>query len=173
MENFSTFTQACVPYFSAVAQVSGGLLGLVFVALTFNPKALGLREHPALRNLAQQTFADFLMVLVVALIMLLPNTLPRQVGLILASIAALAGIRIVRSLFALRRDATGSWKRGLILQRYGLSLLGHIGLIAAGVLLAGNGATGSAMGSLLLMSPLALLVSGTRSAWLLVVGNAE
>ena len=172
MDPFKAFAEACIPFFSSVAQVDGGLLGLVFVALTFNTKALGIAGDRGLRDLARQTFSDFLMVLLMALIMLVPNTSPRQIGVILILLAAIGSVRIVLSLAALRRNSTLSSGR-LVLQRFGLSLLGHVGIFVAGYLLWTASENFSATGSLLVTSPLALLVSGSRSAWLLVVHQAD
>ena len=62
---------------------------------------------------------------------------------------------------------------GNLLRRYGVSFLGHAGLLGASALFLGEGAASATMRSLLLLSPLALLVAGSRSAWMLVVRNAE
>jgi hypothetical protein len=100
--------QSAVPYFGAVAQVSGALLGLVFVAFTLNPKALGRRE----RNLARQTFADLLMVLVTALALLLPSTPPKQVALATLAIALAGAVQMAANLATLlARDAPGAPSR--------------------------------------------------------------
>ena len=169
MENFDAFMHSAVPYFAAVAQVGGAMLGLIFVAFTFNPKALGKRE----RNLAQQTFADLLMVLVTALALLLPSTPPKQVALATLAIALAGSVQMAWNLTLLLRSTPQARDARYLLRRYGVSLLGHAGLLAASVLFIGEGAAGATMRSLLLLSPLALLVAGSRSAWMLVVRNAE
>jgi len=169
LENFDTFMESSSAYFAAVAQVGGAMLGLVFVAFTFNPKALGTRE----RNLAQQTFADLLMVLVVALMLLLPNvSIGETAGLMIAA-AVFGLVQMARNLRRLLRSgADAAWNRTSVRRHYGLSLLGHLGVLVAGVLLLWQGGAGATMRDLLLLGPMALLVSGCRSAWLLVVSNA-
>ena len=62
--------------------------------------------------------------------------------------------------------------RGLV-RRYGVSFPGHVGLLSASVLFIGEGAASATMRTLLLLSPLALLVAGSVSAWELVVQNAR
>lgn len=169
MENFDAFMQSAVPYFGAVAQVSGAMLGLVFVAFTFNPKALGVRE----RNLARQTFADLLMVLVTALALLLPSTPPKQVALATLAIALAGALQMAWNLTTLLRTTPQARSARGLLRRYGVSLLGHLGLLGASARFIGEGAASATMRSLLLLSPLALLVAGSRSAWMLVVQNAQ
>lgn len=157
-------------YFGAVAQISGSLLGLVFVALTFNPKAFALRHDIAMRSLAQQVFADFLMVMVISLLLLVPHTVARQIGGILILLALVGTGRIVRSVIALRRGSTTS--RSLLWQ-FWLSLLGHIGILVAGLLLFAGGDNAPMAWSALVSSPVLLLTAGSRSAWLLVTQSAE
>ena len=169
MEEFHVFMQSAVPYFGAVAQVSGAMLGLIFVAFTFNPKALGKRE----RNLAQQTFADLLMVLVTALALLLPSTPPKQVALATLAIALAGAVQMTWNLATVLRATPEARNPGRLLRFYGVSFLGHLGLLAASGLFLGEGAASATMRSLLLLSPLALLVAGSRSAWMLVVQNAQ
>jgi hypothetical protein len=65
IENWSSF-------FGSIAQVSGGLVGLVFVALTFKPEMFGAAGDVGMRKLAGQVFSDFLNVLLVSLVMLIP-----------------------------------------------------------------------------------------------------
>lgn len=169
MDNFSQQLADFVPYFGAVAQISGGLLGLVFVALTFNLKTNELRDDIGMRSLAQQVFADFLMVMVISLLLLIPHTLARQIALVLVIIAMVGMLRIVRSVLALRGAATSR----PLLQRFWLSMLGHLGILAAGLLLFMGGEHASAAWSALLMSPLVLLIAGCRSAWILVTQSVE
>jgi hypothetical protein len=169
MEDFGTFMQSAGSYFGAVAQVSGALLGLVFVAFTFNPKALSRRE----RNLAQQTFADLLMVLILALVLLLPSTPPKEVALATLAIALAAAVQFAGNMARLLRKVPEARDPRTLLRRYGLSFLGHVGLLGASALFLGEGAASATMRSLLLLSPLVVLVAGSRSAWMLVVQNAE
>lgn len=158
------------PYFSSVAQVSGALLGLVFVALTFNPKTPGLRHDPMLRSLAEQVFADFLMVLVVTLWLLIPHPGLRQTGAVVLVIGVAGLVRFARSGLPLLRMQHAL--RGRLLQRFWLSLLGNIGFVVAGTLMY-LGWQPTIAWSALVSSPILLLIGGARSAWLLVMHTAE
>lgn len=155
-------------FFSAAAQVSGGLVGLVFVALTFNGKLAGAGES-GLRDLARQTFADFINVLVLSLALLVPHTQPENVCVVMTILGGFGIYRILRALLAIRRQRHAQTAARQLVQRFLLSMLGNAGLLAGGALLLQPQFNAQAFWSALFGSVLGLLVSGSRSAWLLVV----
>ncbi|MGH8189843.1 MAG: hypothetical protein ACREP2_00165 [Rhodanobacteraceae bacterium] len=170
MQDFTAQLVALQPFFSSVAQIGGALLGLIFVALTFNPKTLGMRHDPAMRGLAEQIFADFLMVMVVSLWLLVPQDDTHEIGAVVALIAVVGMVRFARNgLFPLLRDPRAAGLQTL--QRFWLSLLGHIGFLVAGILLYQR-TQPSIVWSALVSSPILLLISGARSTWLLVIRSA-
>lgn len=176
MTDYQTVLASFVNFFSTVAQVSGSLVGLIFVALTFNDKVLGSDGHPGLRALAKQIFADFLLVLLLALMMLVPHAPPQQHGFIETFLSVMGISNILRSIVAVLRNTTRRRERGMLLQRFGLSLLGNGFLLVAGVLaIRGqwDDSTFSAYWSLLVSSVVMLLLSGSRAAWLLVTHPRE
>ncbi len=169
MDAYAQMTQEWAGFFSALAQVSGGLAGLVFVALTFNARTLGEGGDPMLAALAKQTFGDFVALLLISLIMLVPHASMESAAIVFLLSSGLAVLRILRSLVRLRRQLrhpVGGWE---VTQRFVLSASGH-GLIAAVAveLLRGNPVP-DRTGSLLFGGVVMLLLSGCRSAWLLVV----
>lgn len=156
-------------FFSALAQVSGGLVGLVFVALTLNPQKLGAGGDPMLGELARVTFSDFLALLFVSLVLLVPHTTASSVGATILGIGALGVLRIARSLVRLRshlRPGTGRWH---IAQRFVLSVLGYCFLVAVGAALLAAKPDFDVVGSFLFLAVATLLLSASRSAWLLVI----
>ncbi|MEO7128722.1 MAG: hypothetical protein ABI040_07645, partial [Rhodoferax sp.] len=88
MDNFSLMTHDWSDYFSAMAQISGSLVGLACVALTFNPRLLGTGRNPILGMLARQAFADFILLLVVSLVMLTPHLLANEAGGLILGLSA-------------------------------------------------------------------------------------
>ena len=68
-------------FFAAVAGVTATLVGLLFVALALNPAVMADDGPAGLRTWAGQTFHSFLMVLVIALVILIPETGPLGLGL--------------------------------------------------------------------------------------------
>ncbi|MDB5973030.1 MAG: hypothetical protein JWQ90_5480 [Hydrocarboniphaga sp.] len=162
-------------FFSSTAQVSGGLVGLVFVALTFKPEALGVAGKAGdsgLRKLARQTFSDFINVLLVSLLMLVPYS-SNQIGIALGIVGGLGLWRAIQRIVSVARGPVPGAARGQVMQRFGLSLLGNLFLFAAG--------TGTVMRlisdlmfwSFLFSSIILLLISGTRTAWLLLMHEAD
>ncbi len=155
-------------FFGALAQVSGALVGLVFVALTFNAKQLGIGGDPMLGALARQTFADFILLLFVSMLMLTPHVPEWNAGAVLLMFVGVGLVRLLRSLSRLRAHL----RRWAILQRFVLSAVGQGVLGYAGIELVRGGA-GDHIGSLLIAAVLPLLLSGCRSAWLLVMHDRE
>lgn len=156
-------------FFSSLAQVSGGLVGLVFVALTFNPQKLGVGGDPMLGELARVIFSDFLVLLLVSLVMLVPHATFGSVGYAMLTIGGVAIARIAGSLMRLRshlRPGTGGW---WIVQRFALSVAGHLLLVAVGWTLLAAKPDLDVAGSFLFSAVAILVLSGSRSAWLLVM----
>jgi hypothetical protein len=167
--DLSPMLQEWTTLFSALAQVSGGLVGLVFVALTFNPQKLSRGGDPMLAELARVTFTDFLVLLFVSLVMLVPRPNAFSVAGTLLGIGGLATLRMARSLVRLRahmRPGTGAWQ---VVQRFTLSVLGHLLLLAVGVMLLAPKPDFDQAGSFLFSAVSVLLLSASRSAWLLVI----
>ncbi len=155
-----------------MAQVSGGLVGLVFVALTFNGKLTGAGDS-ALRDLARQTFADFLVVLILSLILLVPHMRSENVALVMLILGAVGVYRILRTLLAILQLRRAHSPGKQLVQRFLLSMLGNLGLLVGGGLLLQPDFDTSMFWSTLFGSILGLLVSGSRSAWMLVVRDAD
>jgi hypothetical protein len=68
-------------FFAAVAGGATTLVGLLFVAFALNPAIMADDSPAGLRIWAAQTFHNFLMVLVIALVALIPDVGPLGLGL--------------------------------------------------------------------------------------------
>jgi hypothetical protein len=160
-------------FFSSTAQVSGGLVGLVFVALTFKPEAMGISGPGGdigMRKLARQTFADFINVLLVSLLMLVPFS-GLQIGYSTAAVGLIGLHRVVRSVLSILRSGGASGRRTVLL-RFWLSFLGNLSLSLAGGGLGLGMIRLDAFWSLLFTGLILLLISGARSAWMLVMHDS-
>jgi hypothetical protein len=173
LDNFSQMAQDWAGYFSAMAQVSGGLVGLVFVALTFNPKALGAGGDPVLGTLARQTFSDFLILLLVSMLMLAPHVAGFEIGLILLLAGAVTTLRILITLPRAWFQAGASKEGWTIASRFLLSALGRGMIGAAGYVLLSGNSDPDVSGSALLSGTMLLVISGCRSAWMLVLQEGK
>lgn len=164
-------TETWLSFFGSIAQVSGGLVGLVFVALTFKPDMFGAAGDVGMRRLAGQIFSDFLNVLLVSLVMQVPSPGIRVAGF-LGIVGALGSVRVVRSLIEIRRAKSGPVSHGPIRQRMIMSLNGNLALLlACGVAMLGR--REDLFWWLVVGGVITLVLSGSRSAWLLVTHGAE
>lgn len=170
--DFASQVAAWSPFFSTVAQVTGGLIGLVFVALTFNGQ-LAAGGDETLHDLARQTFSDFLSVLILSLVMLIPHPQAETVTLFALLFGGLGCVRIGRALWRLRRRRSGLWSGRTLAQRFLLSMIGNLSLVLTGLMLQDGGGTRVTFWSTLFASLLGLMLSASRSAWKLVVPDRD
>lgn len=168
MNSFDLMTRDWSGFFGAMAQISGSLVGLVFVALTFNRQLLGDGKDPILGLLARQTFADFILLLLVSLVMLTPHMAAQDVGEFILALALLDVLQVTVGLWKQRaklfRRATG-WT---LPQRFVLSIVGRVMLGWVGIELVRSDDGAAKIDLMLLSGVVMLLLSGLRSAWLLL-----
>ena len=112
-------------FFAAVAGVAATLVGLLFVALALNPAVMADDGPAGLRTWAGQTFHNFLMVLVVALILLIPDTGPVGLGLPLVLLAGWGVARVIADVRRVRSDPAPEWRGRTVLSRFGSPLAGY------------------------------------------------
>ena len=77
--------------FATIAgSASGALTGLLFVAVSINRDRV--TAHPALRSQAGQTLVLFLLPLIISIVLVVPGTPRRVLGLELVAVAVVAGV---------------------------------------------------------------------------------
>jgi uncharacterized paraquat-inducible protein A len=150
-----------------VATAAATLTGLLFVSLSFNFERLqGENSHVTLM-IARNTFADFLYVLMIALVFLVPHLIPLSltIALFVLGIASGCGL-IIREVREYRHSLGHLLDIRQILRRIGLPGLSSIGLIvvAIEVSLGNYDAIFGLVGVIA-----ALLVTACWNAWLLLV----
>jgi uncharacterized membrane protein len=112
-------------FFAAVAGVAATLVGLLFVALALNPAVMADDGPAGLRTWAGQTFHNFLMVLVVALIVLIPETGPLGLGLPLLILGVWGVARVIADARRVRSDPAPEWHGRSVLTRFASPLAGY------------------------------------------------
>lgn len=120
-------------FFAAVAGVAATLLGLLFVALALNPKVMADASPAGLRAWAGETFHDFLTVLSIALIVLIPDTDARALGLPLLVLGLWGVGHVVFAVRQARSDAAPEWHGRRVLGRFASPLVGYGIAVWAGV----------------------------------------
>ncbi len=127
--------------------------------MTLDRDRRGLGRDGAMHALAQQVYLDFLGVLVCSLLLIVPTPGRVNHGVLLLAVGGMLVVRTVRG----RREQR---PRPLLQQRFGLSVMGQPFFLAPGVLLVLSRVPEAFV--LAMCAALALLVAGSRSAWLLV-----
>jgi hypothetical protein len=158
-------------FFSSTAQISGGLVGLVFVALTFKPRMFGAEGDVAMRGLASQVFADFLNVLLVSLLLLTPSPTLVWAGSLLGIVGAAGLARLLRSWLVIGRSRTTA--RGPVLRRMAMSLGGNFIFATGGAVAWLSPPRVEWFCYCVVTGVLVLILSGSRGAWLLVTHEAS
>jgi hypothetical protein len=96
-------------FFAAVAGVAGTLVGLLFVALGLNPTIMADDSPAGLRVWAGQTFHNFLVLLVLGLIGLVPDDRRETLAIALAIIGVQGIIRVLGDIRRVRADPDPQW----------------------------------------------------------------
>jgi hypothetical protein len=165
------FTQALHDwelFFSTVALASVTLAGLLFVSLSLRRERANGRGDGHIMRLARGSFGDFLYVLMMGLVFLVPHQAPVGLAVALFVLGASRGIGSGRQLVASLRGVAGGTAAGEVLREATLPLLASVGLITVGVevlrkdMVAIHG---------LVFVVAALLVSASWNAWLILVAE--
>jgi hypothetical protein len=150
-------------FFATLGGGAAALLGLLFVAVSINVKAIV--QHDDTRELARHTFVSFVGVLLYALFVLLPQPVQQlgvEIAITSAALIFFTGPRFVQSFFR----GESKLSRGKQIRRFGLALLLQLGALAIGADMV-RGDTGAA--PWLVAVVLVLLVAGARNSWEILV----
>jgi hypothetical protein len=160
-DRFATLTE-WHDFFAAVAGVAATLVGLLFVALALNPAVMADDGPAGLRTWAGQTFHSFLMVLVFALVILIPDTGPLGLGLPLLILSVWGVIRVIADARRVRSDPAPEWHGRAVLSRFASPLAGYA--IAAWVGLQALRGDADAVGWLV-ATVFLLMMSAASNCW--------
>ena len=120
-------------FFAAVAGAAATLVGLLFVALALNPAVMADQGPAGLRTWAGQTFTTFLMVLVFALSVLIPDIGPFGLGVPLILLGGWGLVRIALDARRVRADPAPEWHGRHVLVRFASPLAGYAAATWAGI----------------------------------------
>ena len=149
-------------FFAAVAGVAATLVGLLFVALALNPKVMADASPAGLRTWAGQTFHDFLTVLIVALVVLIPDSNAIGLGLPVLLLGLWGVARVAMDVRRVRGDPAPEWHGRSVLGRFASSLAGYAIAVWVGiqVLLGDADAVGWLVSTVFF-----LMVSASSNCW--------
>jgi uncharacterized membrane protein len=149
-------------FFTAVAGIAATLVGLLFVALALNPAVMADDSPAGLRTWAGHTFHSFLLVLVIALVVLIPETGPLGLGLPLLILGVWGMIRIIIEARQVRSDPDPEWHGRSVLTRFAFPFAGYA--IAAWVGLQALRGEADAVGWLV-ATVFLLMMSAASNCW--------
>lgn len=165
--DFSALATSWHDFYLTAGAAAATLIGLLFVGISINLDEFTTDEGTGIRLLAEQAFANFVFVLVIALLMLIPDQERQSLTLQLGIVGVAGALRIVRRALIFRRgqaDPFGGWR--YVTRRLGLSAIASVGLIVVAALLESNPI--SALHWLVAII-LIYLTSAADSAWDLLI----
>jgi hypothetical protein len=166
MNTFSSQLTSWQFFYSTVAAASATLTGLLFVSLSLNIEKIKSQAGRSMLHTAQRSFEDFLYVLMIALVFLVPHPVPIGLAIALFVLGAARGLGLVRHVVHSRKGGPRRPPASESLREYALPALACLGLIVVGVEIL-RGDTESIFGLVLVIA--ALLTSASWNAWLLLV----
>jgi hypothetical protein len=153
-------------FYSTVAAASATLTGLLFVSLSIHLEKIKSRAGALMLRTAQRSFEDFLYVLMIALVFLVPHPVPIGLAIALFVLAGARLLGLVRQAIRAARDPRRHLAKAEALREYALPSLACLGLIAVGVEVL-RGDIEAIFGLVLVIA--ALLTTANWNAWLLLV----
>jgi GNAT superfamily N-acetyltransferase len=153
-------------FYSTVALASVTLAGLLFVSLSLHSESLKGRKDSLQMRLARGSFGDFLYVLMLGLVFLVPHQAPFGLAVALFVLGAARGFGLARqAVKTVRKRAKGEPITN-VLREIALPALASLGLIVIAVeVLRGNYL--SIYGLVIVVA--ALLATASWNAWLILI----
>ena len=105
-------------FFAAVAGAAATLVGLLFVALALSPAIMADEGEAGMRVWARQTFHNFLVLLAIALVALIPDETGRTLAITLAILGGQGVVRVGTDLRQARADPDPTWRGRQALSRF-------------------------------------------------------
>ena len=157
-------------FYTTVAGLAATLVGLLFVGLGLNPRIIAKDGPAGMRVLSAETFHNFLILLVIALVALIPDDTARTLTITLFIVGVQGIIRLITDLRGARRDPDPHWSANKALARYVSPGLAY--LICLGVAVDLSDSVTDALGWLVAVVFL-LLISAAANCWDLLeaIGN--
>jgi hypothetical protein len=156
------------PFYSTVALAAATLSGLLFVSLSLRLDVIDL-ERPRTLRLARGSFGDFLYVLMLGLIFLVPHQAPVGLAVALFVLGGTRAAGLLRAMLPGGHAARGAAGRQPM-REVALPAIASVGLLIVGAaVLAGQMV--AAYGLVLVVA--ALLGTASWNAWLILVGHGD
>jgi hypothetical protein len=154
------------PFFSTVTLASATLVGFLFVSLSLYRDRDQTASAAGRFSTAQRSFGDFLYVLMIGLVFLVPQQVPFGLAVALSVFGTARGAGLIPQAALAMPSLKGRGKLGDTPREYAIPAFASIGLRVVGIEVA-RGATIAIYGLVLVVA--ALLSTGSWNAWPLLV----
>lgn len=149
-------------FYSTVAAASATLTGLLFVAVSINAEKLTTSQNANRMRSARGAFGDFLYVIMIGVIFLVPHPVPFGFSFALTILGLARAVGTYRLMRGLRRQTKDRPNRTQLLREFTLPIFTSIGLVIIAMLVyLGNFTAIYAM----VMVIAALLIMASWHAW--------
>ena len=166
--SFQATLQSWHDFYAITGQGAAALVGLLFVGLSLHIRMV--LSHADVRALARVTLSNFILMLVLALFMVIPDNNSSDTGERVILLGVISTVYTAPSLMAGLRSRMRTIGLRMLLLRFGLSFLAFVGLIVCGTeLVAGNYHDGLVG---LVGVVVVVLVVSLRNTWDLLVSVA-
>ena len=164
---FAALAASWHDFYLTVGAAAASLIGLLFVGISINLDSFTTDEGTGIRVLAEQAFGTFILVLVIAFMVLIPNTDQESMAVRLGIVGGLGTIGVARRAMAVRRGSThpfGGWR--YVVRRLGLPAVASVGVLVVAALVLSNPVSALYW---LVGAVLMYLFSAADSAWDLLI----
>jgi hypothetical protein len=166
MNDFLKSLQDWQLFYATVAASSATLTGLLFVSLSLNRKKFNDNEHRNNLLKARNTFSNFLYILMIAFVFLVPHQVPYSLTVSLVVLGLSRAIGLIRSIAINQTSDIKQGGRHIVIREILLPLIASAGLVLVGIeVLFGN----YNFIYWLVGVIAAILISACWNAWLLLV----
>ena len=153
-------------FYSTVALASVTLAGLLFVSLSLHHESIKGRRDTRMLSLARGSFGDFLYLLMIGLVFLVPHQAPFGLAVALFVLGAARSLGLLRQALRPSRNRLAQRPGSKLLREIGLPTLASLGLVVVGIeILRGDMLAIYA----LVLVVAALLATASWNAWLILV----
>jgi hypothetical protein len=167
LEEFTQTLREWELFFSTVTLASATLAGLLFVSLSIRQERMKGQGNNRVLRLARGSFGDFLYVLMLGLVFLVPHQAPIGLAVALFVLGASRGVGLVRQGVRSLRSTSGG---AAPIREIALPALAALGFMIVGVeVLLGN--MNAVYGLVIVIA--ALLTTASWNAWLILVAEDE
>lgn len=168
LEDFGSQLELWQLFYSTVSLAAVTLAGLLFVSLSLRAEKLKYPENARYLRLAKGSFGDFLYILMLGLVFLVPHQAPMGLAVALFVLGGARAVGLARQLRQGRNDQGESGGDPNAVRDVALPAVASLGLIVVGAAIL-VGQMVAVYGLVLVVA--AMLATASWNAWLILVGG--